>query len=253
MEKNEKSFPEGMVPLEDNDFEFACHPGVPCFTVCCKKVDMTLYPYDVIRLKNILRMDSETFVRLHTFLVRGENPFFPTLKLKLDQKEECPFLSTNGCSVYNDRPYACRMYPLERAVDRMSTKERHDEFYFLTQHSYCKGHEESQIQNVKKWIRSQDLIDFNTMNELWAELDTIFQRNPWKGEGAGGEKQQLAFMVCYNIDGFRKFCQSHGLIRKFRIEKNMRRRIEREDAELQKFGFEWLKLILTGSCKLIKA
>jgi len=251
MGKQEKVFPDGMTPLENSSFTFACHPGVSCFTVCCKKVDMTLYPYDIIRLKNKLKIDSESFVRNYTVLVRGENPFFPSLKLQLDDQEQCPFLSPAGCTVYVDRPSACRMYPLERAVDRSTNSDRPDEFYFLTNHSYCKGHEEQQAQTVKNWIRSQDLIDFNLMNDLWTEIDTLFHTNPWKGEGVGGEKQQIAFMVSYNIDGFRNFCRSNGLLKRFNLDKNLRRRIERDDAELQKFGFEWLKLILTGRSRLL--
>jgi len=212
---------------------------------------MTLYPYDVIRLKNKLQIDSESFVRNHTVLARGDNPYFPSLKLKLDAMEQCPFLSPDGCRVYTDRPSACRMYPLERAVDRSMNSERPDEFYFMTNHEYCKGHKEQQRQTVKNWVRSQDLIDFNLMNDLWAEIDTLFRSNPWKGEGVGGEKQQMAFMVCYNIDGFRNFCQTNGLLKRFRLDKNQRRRIEKEDAELQKFGFDWIKLILTGNSRLL--
>jgi hypothetical protein len=84
------------------------------------------------------------------------------------------------------------------------------------------------------------------MNALWAEMDTVFSQNPWKGEGAAGEKQQLAFMVCYNIDGFRQFAAEHRLLKSFKLDKDFKKRIAKEDSELLKFGFQWLKLILTG-------
>ena len=251
-QNGEKVFPDGMIPLGDQSFNFSCHPLVSCFTVCCKKVDMILYPYDVIRLKNKLGIDSEVFVREYTQLERGDNPFFPTLKLKLDTKECCPFLSEQGCSVYHDRPSACRLYPLERAVDRSATGGTPLEYFFVTRHEYCHGHEEKKENDVKGWIRNQDLIEFNAMNDRWAEIDTLFRSNPWKGDGAAGEKQQLAFMVCYNIDGFRRFCEQHGILKMFKIDKDFKRRIQKEDSELQKFGFEWLKLILTGSSSLIR-
>ena len=116
----DKEFPENMVPLGDKEFQFDCHPGVECFTRCCRNVDLILYPYDIIRLKTNLAIDSAEFLRLYTYLHKGDNPFFPTVKLKLTEDEEkaCPFLQTSGCSVYEDRPSACRTYPLERAVDR---------------------------------------------------------------------------------------------------------------------------------------
>jgi uncharacterized protein len=248
-----KSFPENMVPLTNEPFQFECHPGVACFTKCCRNVDMFLYPYDVLRLKNSLGVNSEKFVREYVNLVKGDNPFFPSLMLKLLEDEEklCPFLNDDGCSVYEDRPSACRTYPLERAVDRSSDRGRHKEFYFLTNHSYCLGHFEDNSFTVKEWTRNQRIDQFNLMNDLWAEIDTLFASNPWKGEGAGGERQQMSFMVCYNIDGFRKFAEENKLLQRFKISKAHRRRIESDDEELLKFGFEWLKLILSGRSSLV--
>ncbi len=240
-------------PLGKDVFNFDCHPGVTCFTFCCKNVNLTLYPYDVIRLKTALGIDSEQFIRDHTFLEKGENPFFPTVKLKLgeDEKKSCPFLKKEGCSVYQDRPSACRTYPLERGVIGNENGSV-EEVYFMTDHSYCKGHKEAKELNVSAWVRSQRLIEYNAMNTIWAEIDMLFRGNPWKGEGAAGEKQQLAFMVCYNIDGFRRFCDQHKLLSQFQLNKDFKNRIKKEDSELQKFGFEWLKLILTGKSSLMR-
>ena len=251
----EKIFPDGMKPLGESEFTFRCHPEVSCFTVCCQNVDLDLYPYDIIRLKAALQLDSETFVRTHTEMKQGGNPFFPTLRLRLvdyGDSKACPFLDKTGCSVYRDRPTACRTYPLERAVDRTGAGSRPDEYYFLTNHSYCKGHEEQHQFTVKKWIRNQRLDEYNLMNDLWAEVDTLFGSNPWKGEGVGGEKQQLAFLACYNIDGFRAFCTTHGLLDSYRISRDDKQRIRRDDAELLKFGFEWLKHLFGGKTSLLK-
>jgi hypothetical protein len=169
------------------------------------------------------------------------------LKLNDDDEKACPFLTDTGCSVYADRPSACRTYPLERAVDRTKAASVGEEYYFLTNHAYCYGHRENIRQTVNSWVRNQQLIEYNTMNALWAEIDTVFSHNPWKGEGIAGEKQQLAFMVCYNIDGFRQFAVDHRLLKTFKLDKDFKKRIAKEDSELLKFGFIWLKSILTGS------
>jgi hypothetical protein len=250
----DKEFPDNMVPLGDGDFQFSCHPGVECFTLCCRNVDLILYPYDIIRLKNGLNIDSEEFLRRHTALQRGDNPFFPTVKLRLieDEAKACPFLRATGCAVYNDRPSACRTYPLERAVDRTCTEGVPAEYYFITDHAYCLGHKEQLRFTVKEWIRNQKVSGYNVMNDFWAEMDTLFATNPWKGEGAAGEKQQLSFLVCYNIDGFRRFAEQHNIVKQFLLDKTVRRRIESDDSELLKFGFEWLKLMLTGKSSLVR-
>lgn len=242
-----------MVPLGNSPFTFRCHPAVECFTQCCKKVDLILYPYDVLRLKNALQIDSEAFMRKYTRLVIGENPFFPTVMLSLteDGKGICPFLIDSGCSIYDNRPTDCRTYPLERAVDRNPDCRGPREHYFLTNHDYCKGHDEHDLISVRDYIRSQRLEQYNLYNELWTEVDTVFRSNPWQGEGSGGPRQQLAFMVCYNIDSFRKLVKADKLIEQFRLPRDRRRAIEQHDEELLKFGFDWLKFLFTGKSSLI--
>lgn len=245
---NDKKFPEGMRPLGKSAFKFACYPGIACFNNCCRRLDMFLYPYDVIRLKKRLGLDSEEFMRLYTRLGKGAHPYFPAVMMKMAENEEqtCPFLGDTDCTVYMDRPSACRTYPLERAVDRTKSHGRPDEYYFLTNHPYCLGHEEEKKRTVKEWLRDQQVLDYNAMNDLWAEVDTIFSRNPWQGEGAAGPKQQMAFMVCYNIDGFRRFVEEHGLLDRFRLDKSRVRLIAVDDEVLLKFGFDWLRFVLAG-------
>ncbi|MBU0728976.1 MAG: YkgJ family cysteine cluster protein [Proteobacteria bacterium] len=252
-EKAEKNFPQGMVPLGKNTFQFACNPDVPCFTACCRKLDLYLYPYDIIRLKNRLQISSEDFLNRYTGVVQGANPFFPALMLQMSDTLErtCPFLDKSGCTVYEDRPSACRTYPLERAVDRTPSDGRPEEFFFLTNHEYCKGHEQETQWSVKEWIRDQKLQYYNVMDDLWAEMDTLFSTNPWAGEGAAGPKQLMAFMVCYNIDRFRQYVNDHDLLKRFRLDKSRRRLIETDDEALLRFGFDWLKLILAKQPTLI--
>jgi hypothetical protein len=249
-----KSFPEGMVPIDGNPFPFSCHPKVRCYTICCKNVELILYPYDIIKLKSALSISSTDFLKSFARLIKGENPYFPTVMLKVrsDGDKACPFLSDAGCTVYKDRPSACRMYPLERAVDRIPVQNRLRDYYFIVKHPYCYGHEEKKQNTVREWIRDQRLEIYNVMNELWTEIDTVFMKNPWQGESVGGNRQQLAFMVCYDIDRFRSFVKETRLIEQFSLSKNIRREIEGSDVDLMKFGFEWLKLILTGKSALVK-
>ena len=62
----EKSAPEEiqemLQPLTDEGFRFACHPGVPCFTECCRDLKLLLTPYDILRLKNHLGLESGDFL-----------------------------------------------------------------------------------------------------------------------------------------------------------------------------------------------
>ncbi len=244
----EKKFPDGMEPLGDRSFRFACHAGLDCFTRCCRNVDMFLYPYDILRLKKRLGISSEEFLDRYTRIVQGPNPYFPSVMMRMADTEgnPCPFLGADGCTVYADRPSACRTYPLERAVDRAPERGRPREFYFLTRHPYCLGHGEEREWKVKEWLRDQGLLYYNHMDDLWAEMDTLFAGNPWEGEGVAGPRRQLAFMICYNIDGFRQYVERNNILARFRLSSSRVREIKTDDEALLRFGYDWLKMLLAG-------
>lgn len=243
-----------MVPLGNEKFHFHCHPGVSCYMTCCRNVDMFLYPYDVLRLKKNLKITSQQFMEQYTRLVQGaSHSYFPSVMLRLsdDELKSCPFLGEEGCMVYADRPSACRTYPLERAVDRSPENKTVRDYYFMTEHAYCHGHREEKTFTVKKWIRDQRLDDYNLIDELWTEVDTVFSGNPWAGEGSGGPKQQMAFTACYDIDNFRLMVAKHSLLDRFSLSRDLKRRIKESDVELLKFAFEWLKYFLGAPSSLI--
>lgn len=215
---------------------------------------MLLYPYDILLLKQALQQTSTLILQQHTIVCEGNHPFFPGLKLKLldDTSFSCPFLSSQGCSIYVHRPSACRTYPLERAVESPGNGQPLRFRYFMTHHPYCKGHEESRSYTIAQWERGQDMHQCNLLNEMWAELDAFFSSNPWAGEGMAGPYQRLAFMTCYDIDTFRAYAESHNLLNGFKLSKDERRRIDRDDTSLLQFGFQWLEYILGGRKRLIK-
>lgn len=247
-EAPEKKFPDGMVPLGQTTFLFACHSQVECFKSCCRRLDLMLYPFDIIKLKSRLGISSEQFLRQYTRLESSLNPYFPAVMMRMleDGQQNCPFLAENGCDIYDDRPTSCRTYPLERAVDRMPSGGRPQEYFFVKKHTYCLGHREQRAWTVREWLRDQKLFAHNAANDLWVEMDTLFAGNPWRGEGTAGPKQQMAFMVCYNIDGFRSFMEAQNLLRQFRLDKTRVRLIRQDDEALLKFGFDWLKYMLSG-------
>ena len=84
-------------------------------------------------------------------------------------------------------------------------------------------------------------------------MDALFATNPWAGEGVAGPYQQLAFMVCYNIDEFRSYAEKQELVSQYRLAKEDKRRIQKDDGALLCFGFDWLETILGGRRKLTRS
>ena len=242
-------FHAGQILSDTDTFTFACHPGVPCYTRCCRGADMYLYPYDVIRLKNRLGMDSDAFLERHTESALRDNPHFPSVMLKMSDVDNgaCPFLNDAGCSVYEDRPFSCRAYPIERGVGRTGAGGRKIDFYTIARHDHCKGHGEKTIWTVGAWLADQGVADYNAANDLWVDVDSLFRKNPWGERGLASPAFGMAFMACYNVDRFRRFVFESTFLSRFEVALERLAQIKSDDAALMHFGFDWVRFLLTGA------
>lgn len=231
---------------KDSAFNFHCHKGVSCFNDCCGDVNIFLTPYDIIRLKNNLGITSGEFLSKYTISPFDEKLQYPVVMLKMEDNERksCPFVSEDGCRVYADRPWSCRMYPLGQASPKEGSGALDDEFYFLLKEGICKGFAEDKQFTVSDWIKDQGIEDYNELGEMFKEIalhDSIRE-----GKGMSPEKIEMFFVVAYNIDKFREFVFKSSFFDRFDVDDETRARIEADDVELLKFGFRWLRFSLFG-------
>ena len=231
---------------KESSFTFECHPGVSCFNECCGDVNIFLTPYDIIRLKNNLGLTSGEFLKKYTLSPFDENLKYPVILLKMndDVKKSCPFVSKEGCTVYPDRPWACRMYPLGLASPGEDHDQLNQEFYFLLKESICHGFEEKKMQTVGEWLSDQGIEEYNRMGEYFKDitLHSFFQ----KGGNLDPKKVEMFFTVCYNIDKFREFVFRSSFFEKFAVDDAVKEKIKEDDVELLKFGYQWLRFALFG-------
>jgi hypothetical protein len=235
--------------IRDDTFTFHCHPGVECFCRCCRDVDMYLYPYDIIRMKNRLGISTGHFLEQYTYYGFRDNPCFPSLMLKMsDTKEKpCPFLSQQGCTIYEDRPSSCRSYPVERAVARSSDGNEREVCYFITNHPYCLGHKEPRRWTIREWTKNQKIESYNEMNDLWVDVDSMFRTNPWGSEGVNSPNFNMAFTACFDTDRFRIFVLDSSFLSRFDMSKERIEQIKESDVDLMKLGFDWVRFFLRQS------
>jgi Fe-S-cluster containining protein len=231
--------------LTDKDtFEFSCHPGVSCFNKCCHDVNIFLTPYDIIRLKNHLGITSTEFLEKYTLLPIDENLRHPIVMLKMDEKTNgCPFVSEKGCSVYEDRPWSCRMYPVGEATPNMHDGE--NSFFFLLKEDVCKGFEEKGKKwTIREWIKNQGVYDYILPGERFKQisLHEYFTRV----EAIEPVKMEMFYMVCYDIDRFRSFVFESTFLKRFVIEEEQIELMKNDDLELLLFGFQWLRYAIFG-------
>lgn len=229
----------------DSRFKFKCHPGVSCFTECCRGINIILTPYDVIRLKRRLDLPSDQFLAIYTEPHLLEKTDLPVVTLKQldDDKSSCPFVRDEGCILYEDRPTACRYYPLGTAS--LQHKEGADDegFFFFVHEPHCKGFEEDCEWSVAQWREDQGVDLRDEVNAEWTDL--VVRKRSFPPNIQLTEKaKQLFFMVSYNIDNFRRFVFDSTFLERMPVDDDTQKKLKTDDVELFKFGVQWLKSVL---------
>lgn len=197
-------FPESVYRLKaDEPFSFACHPGVPCFTECCRMLELALTPYDVLRMRQGTGLSSQQLHDQYIIEERGEQDMFPKFYLTMvdDGRGSCAFVAKEGCKIYKDRPGACRAYPLGRAAVRTRSGELNEHFVLLKE-NHCKGFDELQEQSPLQYSDEQGLLEYNAYNDALALL--IQHKQIRQGEFMPTDEHlRLYTLALYNIDVFR--------------------------------------------------
>jgi len=231
----------------DDTFQFHCHPGISCFNACCKSIDIQLVPYDIVRLKRRLDMDSKEFVARYTVPFEMDHHGMPGLKLLTKQgSTECVFLTEAGCSVYEDRPTACRYYALGSMGVRKKESAQVEDVYFVVKEDHCKGHFEPKTQTVREYRREQGVDVYDEMNREWRDI-IIKKRSSGPTIGQPTARSFQLFDMCsYDMDSFRAFIQSPGFQDVFALDQETVDDVLSDEDKLLQFSFRFLKQVLFG-------
>jgi Fe-S-cluster containining protein len=229
----------------DSTFTFACHPGVSCFTQCCRGITIVLTPYDIIRLKNRLGLSSEEFLAIYTEPRIMEKTDLPMVTLKLldDERRSCPFVRDDGCIVYGDRPTTCRYYPL--GVATLQHREGADDegFFFFVHEEHCRGFDEERTWTVREWREDQGVDLRDKVNAEWTDL-IVRKRSFPSSIRLTDSAKQMFFLVSYNLDKFRDFVFESSFLQRYPVEADRLEKIRSDEVELLNFGIQWLKGVL---------
>ncbi|WP_260295054.1 YkgJ family cysteine cluster protein [Sedimenticola hydrogenitrophicus] len=226
--------------------KFKCHKGISCFNACCSNADITLTPYDIIRLKQHLGKSSTEFLKEHTVPFQMDQDGLPGVKLRTTNEGACLFMTDGGCSVYQDRPTACRYYPLGNMI-RLDTgaKQEHVD-YVLVKEEHCKGHDEERELTVQEYLIEQETAQYDEMNREWQQL-MLMKRSGGPSVGKPPEATlQMYFMCSFDMDRFRRFVMSDNFKATYDLEDSLYEVLEKEDVSLMQFGTRLMKQVFFG-------
>ena len=255
--------PSSIVPRKltlDSPLKFRCHPGVRCFTACCGGIKIVLTPYDILQLTKRLGLPAHEFLHQFTQPTYLENTDMPGVMIKLREDDnKCPFVTPNGCTVYTDRPTACRYYPVgmadfheggtRDALGNENTSQE-EKFFFLVREDHCKGFEEDKDWTIREWRADQGVDVRDEMNKEWLRL--VMRRKSFGQQASLSEQaKRMFFMASTDIATFRKFVFESSFLDTYEIDEETIKKIKEDDVELMLFSFKYLAATLFGA-KLLK-
>lgn len=250
--------PSNIMPQKltlDSKIKFRCHPGVKCFTACCGGIKIILTPYDILMLTKRLGIPAHEFLHLYTVPTYLEKTDMPGVMLKLREEDnKCPFVTPEGCTVYTDRPTACRYYPVGMAdfheggskdADGNELPSEEEKFFFVVKEDHCKGFEEDKEWTVREWREDQGVDVRDEMNKEWLRL--VMRRKSFGMQAELSEPaKRMFFMASTALEQFRQFVFESSFLETYIIDDETIEKIKNDDVELMHFSFKYLANALFG-------
>jgi len=251
--------PSNIQPVKltkDSNIQFRCHPGVSCFTACCGSIKIVLTPYDILMLTKRLQIPAHEFLHLYTLPTYLEKTDMPGVMIKMrEEDDKCPFVTPDGCTVYTDRPTACRYYPVgmadfheggsrDAAGNEITSAE--EKFFFLVKEDYCKGHEEDKQWTVGEWRADQGVDVRDDMNREWLRL--VMRRKSFGLQATLSEQaKRMFFMASTDLSHFRRFIFESSFLDTYELDPEVVEKIREDDVELMLFSFDYLANSIFGT------
>jgi Fe-S-cluster containining protein len=253
-EKNPTSILPRKLTLE-SPLQFRCHPGVKCFTACCGGIKIVLTPYDIMQLIKRLGIPAHEFLHRYTEPTYLEKTDMPGVIIKLREEDnKCPFVTPEGCTVYSDRPTACRYYPVgmadfheggSRDADGNELTSKEEKFFFVVKEDHCKGFAEDKHWTVGEWRQDQGVDVRDEMNKEWLRL--VMRRKSFGLQATLSEQaKRMFFMASTDLATFRRFIFESSFLDTYEIDEETLRKIKEDDVELMLFSFKYLASSLFG-------
>jgi hypothetical protein len=193
-----------------------------------------------------LGLSSDEFLKKYTYVHIDENSSHPFAVLKMldEQDGRCPFVTDEGCGIYEDRPANCRYYPVGKGIMMRESEKGPvpEEFFFFIREPNCAGYDQDKEWTIESWRKAQGVDIYDDMNREWAEIQ-LRRDNPGKPK-LDKSKQPLIYMATYDLDRFRRFVFESGFLNMFDVDPEEIEKLKTDEIALMKFAFKYLKYIL---------
>jgi hypothetical protein len=176
-------------------------------------------------------MGSSEFLSKHTMSFLSKVGNIPVVQLKMDpQTLYCPFVTEKGCGVYENRPWACRMFPLD--ISSGDSK-----FRIIVEEARCRGLCEPSSRSVSDWLLSQGVAQYAEMDrEFQSVVPEGFKPGCPMNEGLG----RLLF-IAYDLDRFAELLADNRFLMFHNVDDNLLALVKKDAKELLRLAFRYIR------------
>jgi len=168
---------------------------------CCHHKIIQLNPYEIARLARRLEQTTSEF--RSTWTDDGAGNF-----LRRTDNGACVFLGEKGCTVHEDRPLVCRLYPLGRHVSRDGAER----WSHVTPHPQTEG-VYSKDGTVADYIEAQGARSFMDAADKYADwvwrASEVLDRTS-AGNGADHSQKEDGLTLVDMDTAIEAHCKSRG-------------------------------------------
>jgi hypothetical protein len=147
----------------------------------------------------------------------------------------CGLVTEDGCSVYENRPWACRIYPLDLAREP-------GKYRTIVGRERCLGLKEGTPRRVDLYLQSQG-IDA-TYAEMDEALQAVLPRNAQPGS-MRGEALASILSLAYDLDRFAQMIHDEDFRSSVEVDDETVREAVENDEALLRLALRYIRSELT--------
>lgn len=162
-EKEFEAYMKGELKPGDT-FQFECEM---CGNCCRKREEpIIITGVDIFRIAKALNVQTADILSKHTEFYIGDNSHLPVVVLKERLDGSCSFLRKGKCSIQQNKPAVCALYPLGRFYNGQENKFH----YFMNPHTCQASHKTGKDWTLQEWM---DLFGLKESEEMTMEWDRL--------------------------------------------------------------------------------